>query len=133
MSAWSSDCCRCDLKRLASTSGRKPICELTISSSRREFSPDEVWALVGAATSAEDAAIFLTAAFAGLCQDRLLALVWREVDFENRVLRSYFAYQAGSGLNTQRCEHGVSVPMTVDIENSLMHVRPRREECDKDD
>jgi integrase len=43
------------------------------------FSPEEVWALVRATASEQDAAIFLTAAFTGLRRGELIALHWRHV------------------------------------------------------
>ncbi len=44
------------------------------------FSPEEVWALVRAATLEQDGALFLTAAFTGLRMGELLALRWRDLD-----------------------------------------------------
>ena len=58
------------------------------------YSPEEVWALVRAAASEQDAAIFLTAAFTGLRRGELIALRWRDVDFEHSSIRVSGSYSA---------------------------------------
>lgn len=52
-----------------------------ISDDLDAFSPEEVHALVRAAASEQDSAMFMTAAFTGLRLGGLLALQWRDVDF----------------------------------------------------
>jgi integrase len=73
------------------------------------FSPEEVWALVRAAPSAQDAAIFLTAAFTGLRLGELLALTWSDVDFAPSVIRVRASY---SGKVR-------AVPMAPDVASAL--------------
>ena len=60
------------------------------------FSPEEVWALVRAADSEADAAIFLTAAFTGLRRGEVLGLRWRDVDFTGSTIRVRASYAAGT-------------------------------------
>ena len=74
------------------------------------FSPEEVWALVRAATNAQDAAICLTAAFTGLRMGELLALCWRGVDFTGSVIRVRASYYLGS-LTTPKSGKVRAVPM----------------------
>jgi integrase len=76
------------------------------------FSPEEVMALVRAAASEQDAAIYLTAAFTGLRRGELLALRWRDVDFAGQVSRVRASYAEGV-LTTPKSGKVRSVPMTV--------------------
>lgn len=59
------------------------------------FSPEEVHALVRAAASEQDAALYLTAAFTGLRRGELLALRWRDVDFAGSVIRVRASFAEG--------------------------------------
>jgi len=63
------------------------------------LSASEVEALVRAASSSQDAALFATAAYAGLRLGELRALRWRDVDFEKRLIhvrRSYVERAEGA-------------------------------------
>src|SRR5581483_10421333 len=51
------------------------------------YSPEEVHALIRAAIDECDAAVYATAAFAGLRMGELRALRWRDVDFPRSVIR----------------------------------------------
>ncbi len=83
------------------------------------FSPEEVWALVRAAWSEKDGALFLTAAFTGLRMGELLALEWRDVDFGGDVIRVRRSYNAHGGLGTPKSGKVRSVPMVPDVAQSL--------------
>ena len=82
------------------------------------LSPPEVRALARAAGSAEDAAIFLTAAFAGLRLGELRALRWRDVDFAKcliHVRRSYVMGEEG----TPKSGRVRATPLIDDVARSL--------------
>jgi len=74
------------------------------------FSPEEVWALVRAAASDQDGAIYLTAAFMGLRMGELLALRWRDVDFAGSTIRVRTSW-AGGDLTTPKSGKVRAVPM----------------------
>ena len=89
------------------------------------YSPDEVWALVRAAESDQDGAVFLTAAFAGLRRGELVALRVRDVDFENRVLRVTGSYALGV-LKAPKSGKVRSVPMAGEVEKALARLLVER-------
>ncbi len=88
------------------------------------FSPEEVWALVRAAASEQDAAIFLTAAFTGLRRGELLALRWRDVDFAGSALRVRASY-AGGALTSPKSGKVRSVPLAPEVAEALARLAGR--------
>jgi integrase len=88
------------------------------------FSPDEVWALVRAAASRQDSAIFLTAAFTGLRLGELLALRWRDVDFAGSAIRVRASYASGH-LTTPKSGKVRAVPMAPDVAAALAQLSQR--------
>jgi integrase len=82
------------------------------------FSPEEVWALVRAAASERDGALYLTAAFTGLRMGELLALRWRDVDFAGATIRVRTSW-AGRALTTPKSGRVRSVPMAPDVATAL--------------
>jgi integrase len=88
------------------------------------FSPEEVMALVRAAASEQDAAIYITAAFTGLRRGELLALRWRDVDFSGQVVRVRASYSDGA-LTTPKSGKVRSVPMAPDVAEALARLGQR--------
>jgi len=96
------------------------------------LAPEEVWALVRAASSELDGAIFLTAAFTGLRMGELLALRWRDVDFAGSVIRVRSSW-AGGQLTTPKSGQVRSVPMAPDVASALARVGDREHWTGDDD
>jgi integrase len=96
------------------------------------FSPEEVWALVRAAGSDADAAIFLTAAFTGLRRGELLGLRWRDVDFAGSTIRVRASYAAGK-LTTPKSGKVRAVPMAPDVASALARLGDRERYTGDDD
>ena len=96
------------------------------------FSPEEVWSLVRAAASEQDAAIYLTAAFTGLRLGELLALHWRDVDFAGSVIRVRASYAAGS-LTSPKSGKARAVPLAPDVASALAKLGERESWVAEDD
>lgn len=88
------------------------------------YSPEDVAALVRAATSEQDAALFLVAAFAGLRRGELLALRWRDVDFERQAIRVQGNYSHGDVV-APKSGHGRAVPMVPQVAQPLARLSQR--------
>lgn len=97
----------------------------TYSGSLEFYAPEEVWALVRAAASDQDAAIFLTAAFAGLRRGELVPLRVRDVDFANRVLRVEGSYGLGV-LKAPKSGKVRSVPLAAEVETAIARLLVER-------
>lgn len=96
------------------------------------YSPEEVHALCRAAASEQDAAIFLTAAFTGLRRGELVALRWRDVDFERSAIRVVGSYANGQ-LTTPKSGRGRVVPMVGEVAEVLARLAQRDETTADDD
>jgi integrase len=88
------------------------------------FSPEEVWALVRAADSEQDGALFLTAAFTGLRMGELVALRWRDVDFVGSVVRVRASWSVGS-LTAPKSGKVRSVPLAPQVAQELAKLSSR--------
>ena len=88
------------------------------------FSGEEVMALVRAAESEQDAAIYLTAAFTGLRQGELLALRWRDVDFELELIRVRSNFTHGRE-GSPKSGRERAVPMMTEVAQALARLSQR--------
>ena len=96
------------------------------------FSPEEVYALVRAAASEQDAAIYMTAAFTGLRRGELIALHWRDVDFAGSTIRVRGNYSEGV-LTTPKSGKVRAVPMAPDVASALARLGDRENWVGDDD
>lgn len=77
-----------------------------------------------AAEDAQDAAIYLTAAFTGLRRGELLALRWEDIDFEQSSVRVFEAYSQKT-LAAPKSRKSRTVPMVDDVASVLKQLRER--------
>jgi integrase len=94
--------------------------------------PEEVLALVRAAESEQDAAIFHTAAFAGLRMGELLALRWRDVDFTRRTIHVRENWTQGE-TTTPKGGTERAVPMAEEVAERLARLGQRQHFSAEDD
>ncbi len=96
------------------------------------FSTEEIHALVRAAESEQDAAIYLTAAFTGLRRGELVALRWRDVDFPRRHIRVTASYTERA-LSTPKSGKARSVPLAPQVAEALARLNQRGHHTGDDD
>jgi integrase len=87
-------------------------------------SPEDVMALVRAAASEQDAAIYLTAAFTGLRRGELIGLRWRDVDFAGSLVRVRRSYSYG-GLTVPKSGRARAVPLAPEVARALARLGAR--------
>lgn len=78
------------------------------------FSPEEVEQLAGAAASEQDGTIYLVAAFTGLRMGEVIALRWRDVNFDGESLHVYASYALGT-LTAPKSGLARTVPMAEQV------------------
>jgi integrase len=104
-----------------------------VSDDIEAFSPEEVHALVRTASSEQDAALYLTAAFTGLRLGELLAMQWRDVDFGGEAIRVRRSYNVHGGVGTPKSGKVRSVPMVPDVATALARLGERENFTGDDD
>ena len=88
------------------------------------YSREQIDALVRAAPSAQDAAIYLTASMTGLRRGELVALRWRDIDFPGQAIRVRANYSLGE-LVTPKSGKVRSVPMIPEVAQVLAKLAQR--------
>ena len=89
------------------------------------YSREEVDALVRAAASDQDGAIYLAAAMTGLRRGELVALRWRDIDFPGQAIRVRANYSFGE-LVTPKSGKVRSVPMVQEVAEALAKLGQRK-------
>jgi integrase len=117
--------------------GENPVAEVEKPPQSRNgdievFSPQEIWSLVRAARDEQDGAIFLTAALTGLRMGELIALRWRDVDFEAQAVRVRASYSVGH-LTTPKSGRVRSVPLAPDVARAMARLGRRQSMTADDD
>jgi integrase len=116
---------------------RNPVSDVEKPTQRRTteievFSTEEVMALIRAAASDQDAAIYLTAAYTGLRRGELVALRWRNVDFPRRHIRVTASYTERA-LSTPKSGRARSIPMAPQVAEALTRLASRPDRVSEDD
>jgi integrase len=88
------------------------------------YSREEIEALVRAAASEQDAAVYLTAAMTGLRRGELVALRWRDVDFAGQAIRVRANYSFGE-LVTPKSGKVRTMPMVRAVAKALARLGQR--------
>jgi integrase len=88
------------------------------------YSREEIDALVRAAASEQDAAVYLTAAMTGLRRGELVALRWRDIDFSGQAIRVRANYSYGE-LVTPKSGKIRTVPMVAEVAQALARLGQR--------
>jgi integrase len=96
------------------------------------FSYEEVTALRRAAESDQDAALYLTAALTGLRMGELLALRWRDIDFELDSVRVRWSFTGGKE-GTPKSGRERTVPMAGEVAQVLARLSHRERFTGDDD
>jgi integrase len=96
------------------------------------YTREEIDALTRNAASAQDAAIYLTAAMTGLRRGELVALRWRDIDFPGQAIRVRANYSFGQ-LVTPKSGKIRTVPMIPDVAQALAWLGQREHFTSDDD
>ena len=86
---------------------------------------EEIWALVRAAGSLSDAAIFLMAALCGMRRSEILGLRWRAVLFDQQAILLRRGYTDAGGDRLPKGQRVHSVPMAPQVRDLLLQLAPR--------